>query len=83
MVADLWGVTFPTCGEGLPYGPGEAVVQLAANGDKVAMIVAGWDAIDTRMAAKVVANHEDYADFKGTKVTVTGTISSPKVTASS
>lgn len=78
LVADLWGVSYPTCGEGLPYGPGEAVVQLAENGNKVAMIIAGYDAIDTRKAAKVVANSGDY-NLKGDKVTVTGTISSPQV----
>ncbi len=81
LVADLWGVSYPTCGEGLPYGPGEAIVQLAENGNKVAMIVAGYDAVDTRKAAKVVANSDDY-NLGGEKVTVTGTISSPQVRVS-
>ncbi|MDP4012897.1 MAG: S-layer protein [Candidatus Nanoarchaeia archaeon] len=78
LVADLWGVSYPSCGEDLPYGPGESIVQLVENGNKVAMIVAGYDAIDTRTAAKVVANYGDY-DLSGDKVTVTGTISSPQV----
>ncbi len=78
IVADLWGVSYPTCGEGLPYGPGEAVVQLMENGNKVAMVIAGYDAIDTRKAAKVVANYGDY-NLGGEEATVTGTISSPQV----
>ena len=68
---------FPTC-DAWSYKPGEAVIQLAANGNKVAMLVAGTDAIDTRMAAKVVANHEDYS-MTGSKAMVTGTFGSPKV----
>lgn len=68
---------FPTC-DGWTNKPGEAVIQLAANGKKVAMLVAGTDAIDTRMAAKVVANHEDYT-LSGEKAMVTGTFSAPKV----
>ena len=83
LVADLWKVTFPTCGEGLPYGPGEAVVELMENGDKVAMVVAGWDAIDTRTAARVVANSADFENFKGKKVKVTGTLNNPVVAPSS
>ena len=37
----------------------------------VAMLVAGYGAVDTRNAAQVVANYGDYkANMKGTKVTV-------------
>ncbi len=48
------------------------------NGNKVAMVIAGYDAIDTRKAAKVVANYGDY-NLGGEEATVTGTISSPQV----
>ncbi|MEK6812755.1 MAG: S-layer protein, partial [Nanoarchaeota archaeon] len=68
---------FPACSE-WPYQPGEAVIWLAENGDNVALLVAGTEALDTRMAAKVLANHEDY-DLSGEKVMVSGTLSSPKV----
>jgi len=54
------------------YGAGEGVVKLAANGDKVAMLVAGTSAMDTRRAAKAVANFEDHA-FAGTESMVKGT----------
>lgn len=57
---------------------GEALIKLVANGDKVAMLVAGTDAIDTRMAAKVIANYADYT-LTGEKATITGTLSSPTV----
>ncbi|HLD12792.1 MAG TPA: hypothetical protein VJB87_04320 [Candidatus Nanoarchaeia archaeon] len=68
----------PTC-SGWSYNPGEAIIQLADNGDHVALLVAGTDAIDTRMAAKVLANSEDY-DLMGDSVMISGTLSSPKVT---
>ena len=68
---------FPTC-SAWPYAPGEAVIQLAENGDKVAILAAGTDAMDTRMASKVLANFEDYK-LSGMKAKVTGTLSSPRV----
>ncbi len=53
--------------------PGEAIIQLAENGENVAMLIAGTDAADTRAAAKVIANYDDYAeDLKGEKVMVSG-----------
>ncbi len=54
------------------FVPGEGKIQLfeQANGN-VAMLVAGYSAVDTRNAAAVVANYGDYAgQLKGTKVTV-------------
>lgn len=68
---------FPAC-SAWPYSPGEAVIQLASNGDNVALLIAGTDALDTRMASKVIANFEDH-DLSGAKAMVTGTLSSPKV----
>jgi len=57
---------------------GEALIKLMKNGDKVALIVAGTDAIDTRMACKVLANYEDY-NLETTEQIVTGTISAPTI----
>ena len=51
---------------------GEAVIKLVQNGDKVAMLVAGTEALDTRRAAKVVANWKDYT-LTGTEALVKGT----------
>lgn len=54
------------------FEPGVGLIQVweHANGN-VAMLVAGYSAVDTRNAAAVVANYKDYkANLKGTKVTV-------------
>ncbi|MDD5253492.1 MAG: hypothetical protein PHG05_00100 [Candidatus Nanoarchaeia archaeon] len=54
------------------YSAGEALIKLVANGDKVAMVVAGYNAMDTRRAAKVLQNFKDYS-LAGTSVVVKGT----------
>jgi hypothetical protein len=54
------------------FTPGEGIIQLFehTNGN-VAMLVAGYGAVDTRNAAAVVANYGDYkTSLKGTKVVV-------------
>ncbi len=55
------------------FKEGSAVVKLMANGDKVAMLVAGHSAADTRRATTVVSHWKQYPAFKGTEVEVTGT----------
>ena len=50
LVEDLFGIS---C-SGWSYETGEAVVKLAQNGEKLAMLVAGTTATDTRRAAKAV-----------------------------
>ncbi len=62
--------------------PGEAIIQMAKNGEHVALLVAGYEATETRMAAKVLANYENYAGkLSGKEVKVTGTINEPVVAA--
>ena len=62
--------------------PGEALIKMASNGENVALLVAGYEATETRMAAKVLQNYEDYSgQLKGSEVKVTGTLSQPSVTA--
>jgi len=54
------------------FTPGEGILQVweHTNGN-VAMLVAGYAAVDTRNAATVVANYGDYkSQLKGTKVVV-------------
>jgi len=68
LVETVFGMT---C-DGWTYAEGEGVVKLAANGDKVAMLVAGTTADDTRRAAKAIANYGDYS-FSGTEKVVKGT----------
>jgi len=53
------------------FTPGEGRVELWDNGNNVAMLVAGYSALDTRNAAQVVANYADYkGQLKGSKVVV-------------
>jgi hypothetical protein len=69
LVEDLgFGVT---C-SGWELSQGEALVKLVNNGNKVAMLVAGTNSLDTRRAAKVVANSADYS-LSGSEAMVKGT----------
>ena len=53
------------------FEPGVGRVELYENNGNVAMLVAGYAALDTRNAAQVVANYKDYKDqLKGTAVEV-------------
>ena len=59
---------FASCGDwGLEAG--EGVIKLVDNGDNVAMLVAGTDALDTRRAAKALTTKA----LSGTEVIVKGT----------
>jgi len=73
LTADL----FMAC-DAWTYGAGEAIIELASNGDNVAMLVAGTDAIDTRKAAKAIAGFEEF-ELAGTKAMVSGTLNSPSI----
>ena len=72
--ATLVGVasTIPECLAGLSLKEGNAIVKLYENGDNVAMLVAGATALDSRRAARVLANSADYA-LEGMEVVVSGT----------
>jgi len=69
--AEFLGVTQATCAEGAPEA-NTAVIKLKEYGDYVAMLVNGYDAIDTRRASRVLANYGDY-DLSGDEVVVSGT----------
>ena len=74
LTADFLGLTYPACGADSGMSPGEAIIKLVDNGDKVAMIVAGWSADDTRRASAALENYKAYAGkLKGSEVVVTGT----------
>ena len=52
---------------------GEGVLQMIANGDNVAMLVAGTNAADTRLASKVIGNYGDYTtDLTGKDKVIVG-----------
>ena len=58
------------CTAGFEPGVGRIELFEHANGN-VAMLVAGYSALDTRNAAQVIANYGDYkGQLKGMKVTV-------------
>lgn len=54
------------------YMPGKAKIKFYDNGDKVALVVAGYSGDDTRRAAKVLAQYDQY-DLSGSEVEVEGT----------
>ncbi|MFC1749316.1 hypothetical protein ACFL2V_10970 [Pseudomonadota bacterium] len=60
------------CSEG--FTEGQAIIKLVENGDKLALMVAGWSGDDTRRATTVLAKYDEYAaQLVGTEVVVTGT----------
>ncbi len=72
--ATIMGSSTPMCGEESGIEPGTAIIKLFENDGNVAMLVAGYNADDTRRAAKVVAEYENYAaQLTGMEVVVTGT----------
>jgi len=71
--AALLGKTYPAYGaeSGIPENAG--LIKAVENADgTVGMIVAGWEADDTRRAAIVLAEYDDH-DLSGEEVQVTGT----------
>ena len=57
------------CTEG--FTAGKARIKLFTNGDNMAMLVAGWNGEDTRLAGKVVAHR--YSEMSGDEIVVEGT----------
>ena len=69
VAAQLVGSTTGACAEG--FTPGKAKVKLFENGDKVAMLVAGYSGADTRLAGQVIAHK--WTDMSGKEVEIEGT----------
>ncbi len=83
LSAEFMGLAYPTYGTATGLSEGEAIISLKTNGDKVAMIVAGWAAEDTQRAAKVLKDYKAHvAELKGMEVSVKGTSASPTIVAS-
>jgi hypothetical protein len=70
VARELMGATMATCLEG--FTEGKAMIKLYEQGSKVAMLVAGMSALDTRRASRVLANYDQYA-LSGMEVEVSGT----------
>ncbi len=69
VVAELMGNP-ADCGTALGVESGQALIKLFENGENVALVVAGQDAMDTRLAAQIVSNWEDY-DLSGDEMVAT------------
>ncbi len=52
------------------FKPGESVIKLFENGEKVSMLVAGWEAPDTKKACEIVAKHLETDGFEGDDIRV-------------
>ncbi len=71
--ADVMGTTSATCAEGFEEGKGKLKLFEHTNGN-VALLVAGYSALDTRRSARVLADFDAYEDtLQGTEVEVSGT----------
>ncbi|MFH1591974.1 MAG: hypothetical protein ABIB47_01260 [Candidatus Woesearchaeota archaeon] len=64
--------------EGWGLETGQGLIQLMENGNNVALIVTGTNAMDTRVATRVLKNYRDY-DLNGNRVIVTGSLSDPVI----
>ena len=72
VAAEVMGQSGDQCADG--FVEGESLIRLyqADANSKVAMVVAGYSALDTRRATRVLANYDSYK-LTGTEVKVTGT----------
>ncbi|MBN1544418.1 hypothetical protein JW898_03060 [Candidatus Woesearchaeota archaeon] len=76
VTAEIMGLTYPACGADSGLGEGEGIVKLYESGEKVAIVVAGWEAEDTTRATRVLADYKTYQEagkLVGTEVKVAGT----------
>ena len=77
--AELLGLEYPAVGADSGIPEGKAILELMANGDNWALVVAGWEAENTLAAASLLENYLDY-DFGGSSaVTVEGTVAAASV----
>ncbi len=84
LTAEALGKTYPACGASSGIAENTALVQAVDDAfatGKVALVVAGWEADNTRLATSVLQNYETYLKgVSASKVTVTGTVAAPVVT---
>ncbi len=73
IAAQVLGVTYPACGAASGIAKDTAILKAVTQASgKVALVVAGWEAVDTRRATRVLSNYDQY-DLSGSSVTITGT----------
>jgi len=65
LTAQAMGLNYPTTGADSGVPEGAALIRMVENafgGSNTALVVAGWDAEDTRAAASVLQNYRSYAN---------------------
>lgn len=83
LAADVLGLTYPACGTSSGLTSNTGLIQLFAGKyatGKSALLIAGWEAAQTDLASRLVQTGLPFtsdAQKAGTKLTVTGTVSSP------
>lgn len=83
IAADVMGKTYPACGSDSGITSNTGLIQLFADKyatGKSALLIAGWEAAHTDLAGRLVqTGFPGATDIQkaGTKLTVTGTVSSP------
>jgi len=83
IAAQVLGKTFPACGAESGIPENAALIKLVADKfatGKTALLIAGWEADNTDLAARIVQTGFPGATATqkaGTEVTVTGTVASP------
>jgi len=84
VAADALGVTYPACGASSTIPTDAALIKVVTSPyatGKVVLVVAGWEAANTRAATSVMQQYDtELAGVTASSVTVTGTVGSPTVT---
>jgi hypothetical protein len=85
ITAAAMNLTYPACGAASTIPENAAMIEVkddAFTSGKVVVIVAGWEADNTRLACSVLQNYDAYKSQFGTakKVKITGTIAAPSIT---
>ncbi|MEM7820627.1 MAG: S-layer protein [Candidatus Aenigmatarchaeota archaeon] len=87
LAAELLGKTYPACGEDSGLTANTALIKVFPNAfatGKTAVLIAGWEAADTDLAARVIQLKQTEIKAQNVPaVTVSGTIESPTITAAS
>jgi S-layer protein (TIGR01564 family) len=83
VAADALGKTFPACGASSGIPENAALIKLVADKfatGKTVLLIAGWEAGDTDLAARIVQSGfpgATSAQKAASQLTVTGTVASP------
>ena len=76
LAAEVLGLTYPACGTTSTITANTAIIQLFANKfatGQTALLIAGWEAADTRRASRVVQTGTALAGMTAAKATVSST----------